>query len=132
MSRAAHLSKIKEIRSAAPASDALYAVDERGLELRADRGGVNGRHRFTLDFVSDAFADGPRSRILAIVDDFTRGCLALVADTAGLRVARELDSVIATRRLLNETAFRSGQRGASLTKRKSTSDLFCIVEQMDA
>ena len=38
-------------------------------------------------------------RILAIVDDFTRECLALVADTSlsGLRVARELDILIAAR-----------------------------------
>ena len=43
--------------------------------------------------------DGRRFRILAIVDDFTRVCLALVADTwlPGLRVARELDAVIAIR-----------------------------------
>jgi putative transposase len=56
------------------------------------------RHR-SLDFLSDAFADGRRFRILAIVDDFTRECLALVADTSlpGLRVARELDAVIARR-----------------------------------
>ena len=55
--------------------------------------------RWSLDFLSDAFADGRRFRILAIVDDFTRECLALVADTSlpGLRVARELDLVIALR-----------------------------------
>jgi putative transposase len=55
--------------------------------------------RWSLDFLSDAFADGRRFRILAIVDDFTRECLALVADTSlpGLRVARELDAVIAAR-----------------------------------
>ncbi len=43
--------------------------------------------------------DGRRFRILAIVDDFTRECLALVADSSlpGLRVARELDAVIAIR-----------------------------------
>ena len=42
---------------------------------------------------------GRRFRILAIVDDFTRECLALVADTSlpGLRVARELDAVISRR-----------------------------------
>ena len=36
---------------------------------------------------------------LAIVDDFTRECLALVADTSlsGLRVVRELDALIAIR-----------------------------------
>ena len=38
--------------------------------------------RWCLDFLSDAFADGRRFRILAIVDDFTRECLALVADTS--------------------------------------------------
>ena len=56
--------------------------------------------RWSLDFLSDAFADGRRFRILAIVDDFTRECLALVADTSlpGLRVARELDAVITHRR----------------------------------
>ena len=55
--------------------------------------------RWSLDFLSDAFADGRRFRILAIVDDFTRECLALVADTSlpGLRVARELDTVITGR-----------------------------------
>ena len=39
-----------------------------------------------------AFCDGQRFRILAIVDDFTRECLALVPDTSlpGLRVVREL------------------------------------------
>ena len=38
-------------------------------------------------------------RILGIVDDFTRGCLALVADTSlsGRRVGRQLDAIIADR-----------------------------------
>src|SRR5947208_11894650 len=55
--------------------------------------------RWSLDFLSDALSDGRRFRILAIVDDFTRECLALVADTSlsGLRVARELDAIIAER-----------------------------------
>jgi putative transposase len=55
--------------------------------------------RWSLDFVSDALADGRRFRILAVVDDFTRECLCLVADTSlsGQRVARELDAVIARR-----------------------------------
>ena len=38
--------------------------------------------RWSLDFLSDAFADGRRFRILAIVDDFTRECLTLVPDTS--------------------------------------------------
>lgn len=55
--------------------------------------------RWSLDFVSDAFTDGRRFRVLAVVDDFTRECLALVADTSlsGARVARELDAIIAVR-----------------------------------
>ena len=49
--------------------------------------------------VATRFDDGRRFRILAVVDDFTRECLALVADTSlsGLRVARELDAIIARR-----------------------------------
>ena len=52
--------------------------------------------RWSLDFVSDSFTDGRRFRILCIVDDFTRECLALVADTSlsGHRLARELSLLI--------------------------------------
>lgn len=54
--------------------------------------------RWSLDFVSDTLTSGRRFRILAVVDDFTRECLALVADTSlsGHRVARELDRLIAS------------------------------------
>jgi len=49
--------------------------------------------RWSLDFVSDQLTDGRRFRILTVVDDCTRECLALVADPSlsGARVARELD-----------------------------------------
>jgi putative transposase len=52
--------------------------------------------RWSLDFVSDQFTDGRRFRILTVVDDCTRECLALVADTSlsGRRVARELDRLL--------------------------------------
>lgn len=55
--------------------------------------------RWSLDFVSDQLIDGRRFRILTVVDDCTRECLALVADTSlsGLRVARELDRIIEER-----------------------------------
>ncbi|MBY3404665.1 IS3 family transposase [Rhizobium laguerreae] len=55
--------------------------------------------RWSLDFVPDQFTDGRRLRILTVVDDCTRECLALVADTSlsGLRVARELDRIIEER-----------------------------------
>ena len=55
--------------------------------------------RWSLDFVSDQLTDGRRFRILTIVDDCTRECLALMADTSlgGVRVARELERLIASR-----------------------------------
>ena len=55
--------------------------------------------RWSLDFVSDQFTDGRRFRILTVVDDCTRECLALLADTSlsGVRVARELDRLIGER-----------------------------------
>jgi len=55
--------------------------------------GIN--QRWSLDFVSDALACSRRFRILAVIDDFSRECLALVADNSlsGIRVARELDRI---------------------------------------
>ena len=73
---------------------------KRALGTRAPMTLPQGpNQRWSLDFVSDALADGRRFRILAIVDDFTRECLALVPDTSlpGLRVVRELDVLIAAR-----------------------------------
>lgn len=55
--------------------------------------------RWSLDFASDALADGRRFRVLCVLDDFSRECLALVVDTSisGKRAARELDQLIAWR-----------------------------------
>jgi putative transposase len=55
--------------------------------------------RWSLDFVSDQMTDGRRFRILTVIDNCTRECLALVADTSlsGRRVARELDAIIIQR-----------------------------------
>ena len=52
--------------------------------------------RWSLDFVHDQFACGRRFRILNIVDDVTRECLAAIPDTSisGRRVARELTVLI--------------------------------------
>lgn len=74
---------------------------KRALGLRAPMTlPTHPNERWSLDFVSDSFTDGRRFRILAVVDDCTRECLALVADTSlsGARVARELDAVIARRK----------------------------------
>ena len=55
--------------------------------------------RWSLDFVADQFIDGRRMRVLVVVDDCSRECLALIADTSisGIRVARELEQLIGTR-----------------------------------
>ncbi len=55
--------------------------------------------RWSLDFVSDAFTDSRRFRLLAVVDEHRSECLALVADESlsGARFARELDTAIAAR-----------------------------------
>jgi transposase InsO family protein len=55
--------------------------------------------RWSLDFVHDQFASGRRFRILNIVDDVTRECLAAIPDTSipGRRVARELTTLIEKR-----------------------------------
>ena len=55
--------------------------------------------RWSLDFVHDQFANGRRFRVLNVVDDVTRECLAAIPDTSisGARVARELTAVIAAR-----------------------------------
>ena len=55
--------------------------------------------RWSLDFVHDQMATGRRFRVLNVVDDVTRECLAAVPDTSisGKRVVRELTDLIARR-----------------------------------
>jgi transposase InsO family protein len=55
--------------------------------------------RGSLDFVHDQMASGRRFRVLNIVDDVTRECLAAVPDTSisGRRVVRELAELIRQR-----------------------------------
>ena len=51
--------------------------------------------RWSFDFMSDALEDGRRFRVLKVIDDFSRECLAAVVDTSigGARVTRELDRI---------------------------------------
>lgn len=55
--------------------------------------------RWSLDFVHDQMASGRRFRVLNVVDDVTRECLAAVPDTSisGRRVVRELTALIEQR-----------------------------------
>ena len=70
--------------------------------------------RWSLDFVSDSLSDGRRFRILCIVDDFSRECLAAVVDSSlgGVRVVRELER-LALERALPETVV--SDNGTELT-----------------
>ena len=55
--------------------------------------------RWSMDFMSDAFADGRRFRVLNVIDDFSRECLAIEVGTSlpGIVVTRVLDRVAARR-----------------------------------
>jgi putative transposase len=73
---------------------------KRALGTRAPMAIPQGANqRWSLDFVSDALACSRKFRILAVVDDFSRECLALVIDNSlsGVRVARELDRIVEIR-----------------------------------
>ncbi len=56
---------------------------------------------WSMDFIADGLADGRRFRCLAIVDDFSRECLAIEVDTSlpGTRVAAVLDRLALDRGL---------------------------------
>jgi len=91
----------------------LYRLyKEEGLAVRRRRGRKRAtgtrapllvptrpNERWSLDFASDALRSGRRLRVLVVIDDATRECLAAVPDTSisGVRVARELDVIVARR-----------------------------------
>ena len=69
---------------------------KRAIGTRAPMAIPQGpNQRWSLDFVSDTLSEGRRFRILNVIDDFSRECLAAVVDTSlsGIRVARELDRI---------------------------------------
>ena len=80
--------------------------------------------RWSLDFVSDALTDGRRFRMLAVVGDFSRDNLVLVADTSllGQRVARELDRVIAERGMPKTIVSDNGTEFTSMAIHKWVQD----------
>lgn len=90
----------------------LRLYREEGLSVRRRRGRkralgtrapilieARANARWSLDFVHDQFDCGRRFRVLNIVDDVTRECLAAIPDTSisGRRVARELAALIERR-----------------------------------
>jgi putative transposase len=87
--------------------DERLAVRKRGgrkraLGTRAPMTIPQGpNQRWSLDFASDVLSDGRRFRVLVVVDDFSRECLARAADSSlsGRRVTRELDRIAERRGL---------------------------------
>lgn len=73
---------------------------KRALGMRAPMAAPDRPNAcWSLDFVHDQMTDGRRFRVLGVIDECTRECLALVPDTSisGQRVARELNRIIAWR-----------------------------------
>ncbi len=73
---------------------------KRALGTRAPATIPQGpNQRWSLDFVSDALDDGRRFRVLNVVDDLSRECLAWVVDTSssGTRVVHESEALMARR-----------------------------------
>jgi putative transposase len=83
--------------------------------------------RWSLDFVADQFIDGRRMRILVVVDDCTRECLALVPDTSisGIRVAANSTDcwpIAVSRRWLSPTTSYVGRYGIQKGNRSPFTD----------
>jgi putative transposase len=70
-------------------------------ERRALPQATGPNERWSMDFVHDQLADGRSIRMLNIMDDFTRECVAIEIDSSlsGQRVARVLDNLVSTRGL---------------------------------
>jgi putative transposase len=87
---------------------------------RQSRGAANNERR-SLDSLSDQMIDARRFRILAVVDDCTRECLALLPDASlsGIRVAREIDWLYAVRGIPNMIV---SDNGTELTRNATLAD----------
>lgn len=105
----------------------IYREEELSVKRRRGRKRARGtttpmpsascaNARWSLDFVSDSFGAGRKFRILAVIDDCTRECLCLVADTSlsGTRVARELSALI---RLYGKPGCIANDNGTEFTSR---------------
>jgi putative transposase len=67
---------------------------------RVPQGVASGpNQRWSMDFIHDRLADGRAFRVLTVVDQYTRECLLLLADTSlsGEKVAAALNLVVAER-----------------------------------
>jgi putative transposase len=73
---------------------------ERAQRQRVALGGaIRPNQKWSMDFVAQRLADGRWIRVLTVVDQFTRECLCLHADTSlsGQKVATALDTILTGR-----------------------------------
>ncbi len=73
---------------------------ERAQRQRLPQGqAVRRNEKWSMDFVAQRLPDGRWIRVLTVIDQYTRECLTLHADTAlsGDKVAAELDNIVALR-----------------------------------
>jgi putative transposase len=81
----------------------IVRTKQRRKIARRQRGGIAiataPNQCWSMDFMSDKFADGRSFRILTVVDQFTRECVCLEADRAmtGMKVAQALEQAKAER-----------------------------------
>jgi len=109
---------------------------KRALGTRAPLALPQGlNQRWSLDFLGNALSDGRRFRILAVIDDFSRECLCLAADTSlpGVRVARERDALITIRGRPQLCVSDNGTELSSLVPQDADRmALHCAARQADA
>lgn len=103
LKREGFTSNIKKIRR-------IYREEQLMVKRRKGRKKATGTRQplpkpdsinqvWSLDFMSDALACGRRFRVLGIMDQCSRECLTIAADTSmpALRVVRELDALVRRR-----------------------------------
>jgi putative transposase len=95
---------------------------DRGQERPAAPAAPN--ERWSLDFVHDRMENGRSLRMLAVVDDHTRECLWIEADTSlsGIRVARILDYLVELRGLPASLLTDNGPEFAGVALERWTHD----------
>lgn len=107
----------------------IYRIyTEEGLIVRTQKRGqraqrqripsgraARANQKWSMDFVAQRLADGRWIRVLTVVDQFTRECLLLYADTAlsGEKVAAALDTVLSARRAPQSITVDNGTEFAS-------------------
>jgi putative transposase len=76
---------------------------------------VRRNEKWSMDFVAQRLPDGRWIRVLTVIDQYTRECLTLHADTAlsGEKVAAELDNIVALRGAPKSITVDNGTESAS-------------------